>query len=81
MLGTLSLGAAAALGFFHVPVWWIAPLMILNNFIGMHAPPERMERLREMGASYWGFFFANLPLISLLTGAVYGVGYLAGLLF
>ena len=81
MLGTLSLVAAGVLGFLNVKVWWIVPLIILNNFIGMHTPPERMERLREMGASYWGFFFTNIPLIALLTAAIYGAGYGIGLLF
>jgi len=78
MLGTLTLGATAALGFFHMPFWSILPLVLVNNFIGIHTPPQRLLRLREMGVSYWSFFVKNLPLIAALTSAVYGLGYAIG---
>jgi hypothetical protein len=41
----------------------------------MHTPPERIERLREMGVDYWSFFFTNFPLIAGISFGFYGVGY------
>ena len=81
MIGTLSLVAAFALGFLHFPIWWIVPLAILNNFIGMHTPPERMTAIKEMGVGNWRFFVTNLPLIALFTVLVYGLGYVIGYLW
>lgn len=80
MLGTASLIATGVLGYMHAPIWAIGPLVIVNNFIAMHTPPNRLARLREMGVGYWRFFLTNIPLIALLTAAIYGVGYGVGLL-
>jgi len=81
MIANASLIALMVFGFKHLPVWWIIPLIILNNFIGMHTPPERMQYLKEMGASYWGFFFTNLPLMTIFGIVLYGAGYGIGLFF
>ena len=81
MLGTATLVATGVLGFYHAPIWAIIPIAIVNNFIGMHSPPERLDRLRDMGVSYWSFFLSNLPLIAIFTIAIYGTGYGVGLFF
>lgn len=75
MIGTVLIGAAFLLGFWEVPMWWIVPVALASNFVGIHTPPERVQMLRERGVSYWRFFFSNLPLISLVTAAFYGGGY------
>ena len=81
MLGTIVLILAAILGFFQIPAWFVIPVVIANNFIGMHTPVDRMSRVKEMGVSYWRFFFTNIPLVAVLTFLIYGIGFGVGLFF
>jgi hypothetical protein len=75
VIGTLSLIALIALGFMQYSTWFAVPLAVVNTFIGMHTPPERVERLREMGESYWGSLLSSLPLQALLAAVLYGLGF------
>jgi hypothetical protein len=75
MIATLSLVTALIFGLLQLPFWFVLPLAVISNFIGMHTPPERIERLREMGVGYWSFFFTNFPLIACISFGFYGVGY------
>ncbi len=81
MLGTVTIIALLALGFNQAPAYFVLPLAIVNNFIGIHTPRRRWLDMKHIGVSYWRFFFTNFPLIALLSFLLYGIGYAASAIY
>jgi len=80
MIGAGILVLTVILGYSHVSMWSLLPIAVINNFIGMYLPRNRMNVVDGAGVGYWRVFLTNLPLISILTLAVYGLGYGVSLL-
>ncbi|WGF90771.1 hypothetical protein [Marinivivus vitaminiproducens] len=74
MLATISLAALFALGVLKFPVWLIAPLAVLNTFLGMHHRPGRAEMLWHRGG--YGFvLLTTLPRQLTLAAFLFFVGF------
>ena len=81
MLGTVTLIALLALGFNQVPAYFVLPLAVVVNLIGMHTPRTRWLNVKEMGMSYPHFFLSCLPLNAAFSFLLYGIGYGASAIY
>lgn len=71
MLGGLAVVVLGILGYMRFSPWVILPFALIYAAAWVFRPGRRAA---DRGWS-WASYFAGLPLVSLLAGAAYGLGW------